>query len=314
MSSTPRPTASILIASDDATDAALVKKLLTDSFDNVFTSTDAERAADDFERRAPQVLVLAFKEVAKAERYCLGLYRHSGKIHLQPHRTVILCDKEEVRQVADLCISQSFDDYVLFWPLNHDAQRLRMSVHHALRALAGLEFGRPSVAEFAAQAQRLTALQTLVDQSTAASGQRVDVAGLAPAQAETDQPPPTVLLVDDDRFQHKIVAKILEAENCRLVFAASAAEALEVMGRHRPELVLMDVQMADMDGIEATRRLKAMPAFSQVPVIMITGKSEGTVVVDSLKAGAADFVVKPFDRSKLIAKVARWLPSERPRT
>lgn len=313
MSATPRPAANILIASDDATDAALVKKLLTDSFDNVFTSTDAERAADDFERRAPQVLVLAFKELAKAERYCLGLYRHSSKIHSQPHRTVILCDKEQVRQVADLCISQSFDDYVLFWPLNHDAQRLRMSVHHALRALAGLEFGRPSVAEFAAQARRLTELQALFDQSKTSTAQRVEAASLAPATAEQDQPPPTVLLVDDDRFQHKIVAKILEAEHCRLVFASSAAEALEMMGEHRADLVLMDVQMAGMDGIEATRRLKAVPAFSQVPVIMITGKSEGTVVVDSLKAGAADFVVKPFDRDKLISKVARWLPGERPR-
>lgn len=312
MSSTTRPTASILIASDDATNAALVKKLLLETFDNVFTSTDAERAADDFEHRAPQVLVLAFKELAKAERYCLGLYRHSSKIHSQPHRTVILCDKEEVRQVADLCISQSFDDYVLFWPLNHDAQRLRMSVHHALRALAGLEFGRPSVAEFAAQAQRLTELQALFDQSTASIGQRFEAAGLAPARFEPDQTPPTVLLVDDDRFQHKIVAKILEAENCRLMFAASAAEALKMMDEHCPDLVLMDVQMADMDGIEATRRLKAVPAFSHVPVIMITGKSEGNVVVDSLKAGAADFVVKPFDRIKLISKVARWLPRERP--
>ncbi len=313
MSATPRPAATILIASDDATDAALVKKLLTDSFDNVFTSTDAERAADDFERRAPQVLVLAFKELAKAERYCLGLYRHSSKIHSQPHRTVILCDKEQVRQVADLCISQSFDDYVLFWPLNHDAQRLRMSVHHALRALAGLEFGRPSVAEFAAQARRLTELQALFDQSTASTARRLEAASLAPATSEPDQTPPTVLLVDDDRFQHKIVAKILEAEHCRLVFAASAAEALEMMGEHRADLVLMDVQMSGMDGIEATRRLKAVPAFSQVPVIMITGKSEGTVVVDSLKAGAADFVVKPFDRDKLISKVARWLPGERQR-
>ena len=53
--------------------------------------------------------------------------------------------------------------------------------------------------------------------------------------------------------------------------------------------------------------VKAAPEFANVPVIMITGKSEGSAVVDSLKAGAVDFVVKPFDRDKLNAKVARWL-------
>lgn len=73
------------------------------------------------------------------------------------------------------------------------------------------------------------------------------------------------------------------------------------MRKTLPDLVLMDVQMPGMDGIEATRRLKAVPLFANVAVIMLTGKSEGSVVVDSLNAGAADFVVKPVHRLKLIA-------------
>lgn len=65
----------------------------------------------------------------------------------------------------------------------------------------------------------------------------------------------------------------------------------------------MDVMMPDMDGIETTQHLKAVPQFAKIPVIMITGKSEGQTVKDSLKAGAADFVVKPFDPAPLIAKI-----------
>jgi len=65
--------------------------------------------------------------------------------------------------------------------------------------------------------------------------------------------------------------------------------------------------MPGMSGMEATRRLKAVPQSTKTPVIMITGKSEGKVVVDCLKAGAVDFVVKPFDRATLIAKIARVL-------
>ncbi|TAJ79103.1 MAG: response regulator, partial [Gallionellaceae bacterium] len=61
------------------------------------------------------------------------------------------------------------------------------------------------------------------------------------------------------------------------------------------------------DGIETTRHIKSVPQFAKIPVIMITGKSEGQVVIDSLKAGAMDFVVKPFDRAALIAKIDRAL-------
>ena len=73
MSTTPRASRNILIASDNAIDAELVKSLLDETFDNVFTSTEAGRAVADFARQAPQVLVLAFNTLEKSERYCLRL-------------------------------------------------------------------------------------------------------------------------------------------------------------------------------------------------------------------------------------------------
>ena len=385
VSAAPSPR-NILVASDNTSHAALVKTMLVENFDSVFTSTDPDKAVADFDLRMPQVLVLAFNELEKAERYCLGLYRLSSKIQTQALRTVILCEKEQLRQVSDLCIKQSFDDYVLFWPMNHDAPRLRMSVHHALRELALLTQAGPSVEQLAAQARRVAELEHLLDRQIAVGSQHLDMASQAIDQAElrvgtaldglsrrlsggeladdaatlalelarvgreqvypplraavesmqpvkhwvddfkqacvphiesaraigalARQVPPTVLVVDDDVFQHKMVARILEAEPLRLVFAASGAEALRAVGKSLPDLILMDVQMPEMNGIEVTRRLKSVPGFSEVPVIMITGKSEGTVVVDSLKAGAIDFVVKPFDRAKLIAKVSRWLQAK----
>ena len=387
MSTPDRIASAVLVASDNVADAALVKQLLADDFGNVFTSTNPDKAVEDFDRRTPEVLVLAFNALEKSERYCLGLFRLSSTMQSHPHRMVILCDKEEVKQVAELCIKQSFDDYVLFWPMNHDAQRLRMSVHHALRELAALKHGGPSLAEFAAQARRLAELEALLDQQMALGGRRVEGASLALERAEHDigtaldgfsrrlgqgemqgavqvkdaaalnrevaelrrdgiQPPlraaaesmqplkrwvddlrqecaphmasaramgamaeqfrPTVLVVDDDEFQHKMVATILAGQPCHVLFATSGIEALKVIGKGVPDRILMDVQMPGMDGVEVMRRLKAVPRFASVPVVMITGKSKGTVVVDCLKAGAADFVVKPFDRHTLISKVARW--------
>ena len=391
MSTATRASRNILIASDNAIDAALVKSLLDETFDNVVTSTEVGKAVADFARHLPQVLVLAFNTLEKSERYCLRLQRLNSRLHAQPHRTVILCDKDEVGQVSELCVRQSFDDYVLFWPMSHDAARLRMSVHNALRQLAAAADAGPSGTDFATQARRLAELESLLDQDMAKDGRRSDGAGPALARAEREigealdgfarrlcegalrnvvvvndaaglereidrfkreeiqrcfHPPlesepalkrlpdefrqecapsaapspesapaldagadrfrPLVLVVDDDDFQRKMVARLLPAENYRLAFAASGAEALNIMRETRPDLVLMDVQMPDMDGIEVTRRLKSVPRFATVPIVMITGKSEGNVVVESLKAGAADFVVKPFDRDKLIAKVARW--------
>jgi CheY-like chemotaxis protein len=118
---------------------------------------------------------------------------------------------------------------------------------------------------------------------------------------------PMVLVVDDDELQCKVIETVLKEENYRLVFAASGLEALSLLRQLRPDVVLMDVRMPDMDGITATQRLKALPQFAQLPVIMITGHSEKAVVVDSLRAGATGFLVKPFGRDTLITKLREAL-------
>jgi len=71
----------------------------------------------------------------------------------------------------------------------------------------------------------------------------------------------------------------------------------------------MDIELPDISGVEVTRRMKSVEQFADIPVVMITGHSERHLVVDSLKAGAADFVVKPFDKTTLLAKLRRLLDS-----
>lgn len=380
--------ATVLVASDSPSDAALVKKLLAPEYDQVFISTDSDLAVEDFENHTPDVLVLAFNAMGKSEGYYLGLFRRSSKIHLQSHRTVILCNKDEVNRAYQACRKEYFDDYILFWPMTNDATRLLMSVHHALRDLAVSRDGGPSPAEFAAQARRLAELGSMLDQQLVQGSQRIEVVSRTILQAEqeigvaldgfsktleqgklTDVPRitdvaglereikrlkqeeirqrfraatesvepikrwaaefrkecephiesarslnaladrirPTILIVDDDDFQCKVVSQLLAAENFRLVFALGGVEALNILRKMQPDLILMDIMMPDLGGIETTRRIKTMPPFANVPVIMITGNSEGATVRDSMKAGAVDFVVKPFDRETLIAKMVRAL-------
>jgi len=77
--------------------------------------------------------------------------------------------------------------------------------------------------------------------------------------------------------------------------------------RERPDLVLMDIDLPDSSGLDLTRRFKAEPRLADVPVVMITGHSERHLVVESLRAGASDYVVKPFDREIIMAKLRAWL-------
>lgn len=114
---------------------------------------------------------------------------------------------------------------------------------------------------------------------------------------------PTILVVDDDEIQRIILNKLLTARNYSLLFARDGVEALNVLQNKHPDLILMDIMMPNMNGMEATRQLKSNPEFAGIPVIMITGKSEGEVVMDCLKAGAVDFVVKPYEHATLLAKI-----------
>lgn len=345
MLTTDSTAATILIATNDIADAALVKKLLGNEFEKIFTSTAPDRSVEDFVRHPPDVLVLAFNDLEKSQHYYLRLFRLSAAVHLQPHRTVILCNINELRQAYALCRDGLFDDYILFWPMVHDALRLPMSVHLALRELAVLRDGGPTPANFAVQARRLAELETLLNQQMVRGTRHMEAAseivgkaeqGMGAAMGKSVQPltqwvdefqqalvphlesvrslkamaervRPTVLVVDDDEFQHKIVRKILEGENYHLVFGAGGLETLSILRKMRPDLILMDVMMPGMDGLEVMRQIRSVPRLADIPIIMITGKGEKNIVTESLKAGATDFIVKPFARGTLLGKITKVL-------
>ncbi|MFC6674148.1 response regulator [Marinobacterium aestuariivivens] len=93
---------------------------------------------------------------------------------------------------------------------------------------------------------------------------------------------PLVLVVDDDEFQQKLLGQILVEAGVELMFAASSNEALALLHRRRPDLVLMDVGLPDLNGIETTRRMKSVDRFASIPVVMITGHhGQKEVVIQS---------------------------------
>ena len=124
---------------------------------------------------------------------------------------------------------------------------------------------------------------------------------------EPDTGPDTILVVDDDDDIAGFVAFNLKVHGFEVVRAKDGQEALDMMEKVRPDLAVVDWMMPAMDGVELTRRLRAEPLTSALPVIMLTAKGLTVDKVVGLTAGVDDYLVKPFDTAELIARVSSTL-------
>jgi DNA-binding response OmpR family regulator len=102
-----------------------------------------------------------------------------------------------------------------------------------------------------------------------------------------------ILIVDDEEPVRDILSEYFAGQGYAVQTAASGVEALAVAGRERPDLVLLDVRMPKMDGVEVLRRLRAI--HDDLVVIMVTANEDLGVARETLKIGALDYVAKPFD-------------------
>jgi len=115
---------------------------------------------------------------------------------------------------------------------------------------------------------------------------------------------PTILVMDDDPVIQKLLAVNFEMEGYRVVLAGDGVEGLSRVAADRPDLVLLDVMMPRMDGLEVLRHLKADDATAAIPVLMLSAKAQATDISGGLDAGADDYITKPFDPLELLDKVA----------
>jgi len=112
-----------------------------------------------------------------------------------------------------------------------------------------------------------------------------------------------ILAVDDEEDILELLRFNLTKEGFAVVCAGSGEEALKLTRLEKPELILLDLLLPGMDGLEVARRLKSNPSTQEIPVIMVTAKGEEADIVTGLEVGAEDYITKPFSRKVLIARV-----------
>src|SRR6476659_11437381 len=113
---------------------------------------------------------------------------------------------------------------------------------------------------------------------------------------------PLVLVVDDLAQNVRLLEAVLSPRGCRVATASSGEDALDMLSKEHPDVVLLDILMPGMDGYEVCRRIREDPGTAFLPVIMITASGEQEKI-RSIESGADDFINKPFDQAELLARV-----------
>ena len=116
----------------------------------------------------------------------------------------------------------------------------------------------------------------------------------------------TILYVEDNPDNRMLVRRILLSEDYSLLEATNAAEALEVLKTAKPDLILMDINMPDMDGYTLTAKIKKMPGFEKLPILALTANVMRGDKEKVLEAGCDGYIQKPIDFDELLREVERF--------
>lgn len=117
----------------------------------------------------------------------------------------------------------------------------------------------------------------------------------------------TILYVEDNVDNRTLVRRVLLSEDYKMIEAVNAAEALKVLETTKPDLILMDINMPDMDGYTLTSKIKTTPGFERVPILALTANVMRGDKEKTLEAGCDGYIQKPLDIDQLVREVERFL-------
>ena len=121
----------------------------------------------------------------------------------------------------------------------------------------------------------------------------------------------SILLVDDNPTNLQVLFQTLDGVGCKLLVAKNGEMALSIAGKAKPDLILLDIMMPDIDGYEVCRQLKSLPATADIPIIFLSALGDTEDKVKGLQLGAVDYITKPFQPDEVIARVNTHLTIHR---
>lgn len=133
-----------------------------------------------------------------------------------------------------------------------------------------------------------------------------------PYEAIADEPKPLVACIDDSKATQRIVKMTLEASGLQVIGVTEPAQALSIFARQRPEVILMDINMPEIDGYELCRMFNQSNVLKDIPVIMLTGRDGLLDRIRARMVGASDYIAKPFNPQELIQLVQSYLGAKLP--
>lgn len=116
-----------------------------------------------------------------------------------------------------------------------------------------------------------------------------------------------ILVVEDQEDNRRILRDLLASAGYEIVEAVTGKEGVSMAQMHRPDLIIMDIQMPEMDGYEATRQIKANSALRDIPIIAVTSYALSGDDKKAYEAGCVDYITKPFSPRQLLAKIEEFL-------
>ena len=176
-----------------------------------------------------------------------------------------------------------------------------------VRRMMGLHNGTVSVSSRQGEGSRFTCV---FPSCRVGSTARVPVEIAATSEAASTAPGSfggTVLVVEDNPVNRKLARNVLRSRGYRVLEADTGEEGIEIARRERPQLILMDLQLPGLDGMEATRRLKADPRTSTIPVVALSAHAQGVDEERARAAGCAGYIAKPIRLSRFPQQVRSYL-------
>ncbi len=119
-----------------------------------------------------------------------------------------------------------------------------------------------------------------------------------------------ILVIEDTEDNRQILGDLLSNAGYELIEAVDGLEGVATAEREQPDLILMDIQLPGIDGYEATRRIRKIPALAKVPIIAVTSYALSGDEAKTREAGCDGYVAKPYSPRQLLAKIREFLPSE----